>query len=191
MKNNKSKIKCLECGKLFSSIGYHIKKHDLTSQEYLIRHPNAQLSADDVVNKIKEKSVERYKSAEFRKKVGKRTFDFIKNKDLKSLLQRDYKSAKTCLENELWKPSIVLYGSIIEAILIEINPKAKTFSDALELAKENSQISEKEYHKIHMVRNLRNYVHLHEELEEQGDINEYWARTFADICEKIIKRFGM
>lgn len=190
MKNDKSKIKCLECGKFYSSIGYHIKRHNLTSKDYLIRHPKAKLSADDVVNKIKEKSVERYKDAEFRKKVGKRTFDFIKNKDLKSLLQRDFKSAKTCLDNELWKPSIVLYGSIIEAVLIEIT-KAKTFNDALELAKKNDIISEKEYHKIHMIRDLRNFVHLHKELEEQEEINDYWARTFADICEKIIKRFGI
>ena len=40
-----------------------------------------------------------------------------------------------------------------------------------------------------MVRDLRNFVHLHKELSEREEINEYWSKTFADICESIIKRF--
>ena len=43
--------------------------------------------------------------------------------------------------------------------------------------------------KIHIIRNLRNFVHLHQELSEGEEINEYWAKTFADICESIIQRF--
>ena len=46
-----------------------------------------------------------------------------------------------------------------------------------------------ENHKIHIIRDLRNYVHLHKELLEDGEINEHWAKTAADICESIIKRF--
>jgi len=123
------------------------------------------------------------------KKFGRRTFDFIKNKELKKLLQRDYTSAKTCLGNKLWKPCIILYGSIIEAILIEMLKGKRTFSEALESAYKNKVIPEQDYHKIHIVRDLRNYVHLHKELKEKKDINEYWARTFSDICESIIKKF--
>ena len=124
-----------------------------------------------------------------KKKFGKRTFDFVKNKELKWLLQRDYKSAKVCLKNNLWKPCIILYASIIEAVLIEKFPKVKTFAEALEKAWQGKFISEQDYHKIHIVRDLRNYVHLHKELKEKRDINEYWAKTFSDICEVIIKRF--
>lgn len=125
---------------------------------------------------------------DYRAVVGRRTFDFINNKRLKILLQRDYKSAKTCLINQLWKPAIILYGSIIEAILRE-NTKTKGFDSALKKSLENKLISEKEFHKIHIVRDLRNFVHLHKELSEGEEINEYWARTFSDICESIIKRF--
>lgn len=190
MSNNNPKIKCLECGKYFESIAYHIKTHDLIPREYLIKHPKAKIFSEDYINKLKKGVAERFGDSDFRKKLGKRTFDFIKNKDLKSLLQRDYKSAKACLNKALWKPSIILYGSIIEAILIEMNPKEKTFNDALKSAKSSNIISEKEYHKIHMIKYLRNFVHLHKELEEQEEINNYWARTFADICETIIKRFS-
>lgn len=124
-----------------------------------------------------------------RQKVSSRTFDLIDNKKLIPLLQRDYKSAKICLENSLWKPSIILYGSIIEAILTEKHPEAADFYGALENAYKNGDISEKEYHKIHIIRDLRNFVHLHKELAEGEEINEYRAKTFADICESIIKRF--
>lgn len=125
------------------------------------------------------------------KKFGRRTFDFIKNKELFALLQRDYKYAKVCLENNLWKPSIILYASIIEAILIEKlkSHKVPTFEQALEKAKAENIVSEQDYYKIQIVRDLRNYVHLRKELKEKKDINEYWAKTFADICESIIKRF--
>jgi len=131
------------------------------------------------------------KKIDSNKKFGRRTFDFIKNKDLFGLLQRDYKSAKVCLKNKLWKPIIILYASIIEAILIEKlqSKEVTTFAQALERAKAKSIVSEQDYHKIHIVKDLRNYVHLHKELKENRDINEYWAKTFADICESIIKRF--
>ena len=76
----------------------------------------------------------------------------------------------------------------IDRTNIKLTKKAN-FANALELAWKKKIISEQDYHKIHIVRDLRNYVHLHKELEERREINEYWARTFSDICESIIKRF--
>jgi hypothetical protein len=155
-------------------------------------HPHALVRGATSIlesNFMKKKKRNKGQKLESRKKFGRRTFDFIKNKDLKKLLQRDYTSAKVCLKNRLWKPCIILYASIIEAILIEMFKKKKTFVEALELGWKNNIISEQDYHKIHIVRDLRNYVHLHKELKEKKDINEYWAKTFSDICESIIKRF--
>lgn len=86
------------------------------------------------------------KKLESRKKFAKRIFDFIKDKELKWLLQRDYKSAKVCLKNNLCKPCIILYTSIIEAILIEILkkfPRVKTFADALEEAERRRSFQKK------------------------------------------------
>jgi hypothetical protein len=181
-----------QCGKSFSTLTTHIKRaHGLSSDEYINRFPGAKLISDEYRKKASGSAKNRFLlDPTMRKKVASRTFDFIKNKKLAALLQRDYKSAKTCLQHSLWKPSIILYASIIEAILQEKHPAAKNFYSVLEIAYKNKDISEKEYHKIHIIRDLRNFVHIHEELSEGAEIDESWAKTFADICESIIKRFN-
>lgn len=189
MKEEKGKIKCLECGKSFGNLGMHLTVHNLDSKSYHIKHPGAPITSEKYIQTHKEHARIRYQSKEFRKKVGRHTFDFLKNKDLKSLLQRDYRSAKVCLNKELWKPSIILYASIIESILIEMTNE-KSFENSLKKALTNKIISEKDYYKINLVRDLRNFVHIHKELKEGSEINDYWAKTFADICESIIKRFN-
>lgn len=193
-KTHTEKVKCKmpRCGRGFPTLATHIKRsHNLSSAEYLKRFPGARLSSEEYRKKVSNSARNRFlKDPTLREKVASRTFDFVKNKKLTPLLQRDYKSAQACLKNLLWKPSIILYGSIIEAILIEKYPRAKDFYNALEVAYKNKDISEKEYHQIHIVRDLRNFVHLHKELSEDSEINEYWAKTFADICESIIKRFN-
>jgi|SRR3989344_2620706 len=187
----KEKIECQECHDLFTNITTHlIRKHGLSAKEYVSKYPGAKLVSDAFRTMQSQQMKTRYQRGDLdsRAIAGSRTFDFINSKELRLLLQRDYKSAKVCLVHKLYKPCIVLYGSIFEAILIE-KTHEKTFSDSLEAAYKDNDISEKEYHKIHIVRNLRNFVHLHKELSEGEEINEYWAKTFADICESIIKRF--
>lgn len=186
------KVKCKICGKLFSTLTTHIQRtHNLSNQDYLRQFPDEILISDEYRKKASLAAKARFaEDPLMRKKVAIRTFDFVKNKKLAPLLQRDYKSAQVCLKNSLWKPCIILYGSIIEAILLEKNVEAKNFYDAIENAFNKKEISEKEYHQIHIVRDLRNFVHLHKELLESSEINEYWARTFADICESLIGRFN-
>jgi hypothetical protein len=187
------KIKCLICGKYYKRLtGSHIEKiHNLSREEYLKRFPKAKLCSDEFKKKQSKMIKRLYKKKELnlRKKVGGRTFDFIKDKKLKIILQRDYTSAKKCLKYQLWKPCIVLYGSIIEAVILEYSPKAKNYYGALKATLDKKIISEIDYHKINIIRDLRNYVHLHKELSENIAIDEYWAKTFSDICESIIKRF--
>jgi len=187
---NEDKIQCQECKKYFGNLGMHLRTHDLTSREYQKKYPGALITSEEYDKKHRENMLARYKNpdANFYKKAGQRTFDFVPNKDLRGKLQRDYRDAKICLENELWKPSIILYGSIIEAILIE-KTTAKTFATAIDQALDKKIISEKQYYKIQIVKNLRNFVHIHEELREKEEINDYWARTFGDICESIISYF--
>jgi len=184
-------VKCKICGSEFPTLVAHVKrKHNLSTAEYLKQFPNSKICSDEYRRKTSESMKAKFaKDPAMRVKVASRTFDFVGNKELALLLQRDYKSAKICLKNLLWKPSIILYGSIIEAILKEQYPRKKEFYDIIEKAYKDKIISEKEYHKIHIVRDLRNYVHIHKELSEKSEINEYWARTFADICEAVIRRF--
>ena len=185
------KVKCKVCGESFSTLATHInRKHNLSSIEYTKRFPGAKLISDEHREMLSTSVKERFiKDPTLRTRVASRTFDFIKDIKLVPLLQRDYRSAQICLKDELWKPSIILYGSLIEAILIDKYPEAKDFHNALEIAHKNVDISEMENHKIHIIRDLRNYVHLHKELAEDAEINEHWANTAADICESIIKRF--
>lgn len=180
------------CPRSFSTLTTHInRKHKLTVAEYLKRFPNAKVLSDEHRKMLSNTAKNRFlEDPTMRKKVASRTFDFVKDRKLTPLLQRDYKSARICLKNKLWKPSIVLYGSIIEAVLMEKYPNAKDYYNAIDIAYSKKDISEKEYHKIHIIRDLRNFVHLHKELSEGAEIDESWARTFANICESIIKRFG-
>jgi len=184
-------IKCRICGNKFSTLITHINRaHGISSREYKRRFPKSELITNEFRKNQSSSAKSRFLSDPLlRQKVASRTFDFINNKKLTPLLQRDYKTAKTCLVNKLYKPSILLYGSLIEAILMEKHQKANNFFQAIEIAYKTKDISEKEYHKIHLVRDLRNFVHLHKELSEGAEINDYWAKTFADICESIIKRF--
>ena len=185
------KVQCKICKKSFPALAAHINRiHELTSAEYLHRFAGAKLSSDDYRKRVSNSAKQRFlEDPTMRKKVASRTFDFIKNKKLTPLLQRDYKSAKICLEKSLWKPSIILYGSIIEAILIEKYPKAKDFFYALKFAHADGAITDIENHKIHIIRDLINLVHLHKELSEDSEIDEHWAKTAAVICESIIRQF--
>lgn len=191
MNESNDKVKCKICGECFPVLATHItRRHKMTTQEYLKKYSGAKLSSEKYKKKVSDTAKRRFQEdPTLRKRVSSRTFDFINDKKLMALLARDYKSAAVCLSNSLWKPSIILYSSIIEAILIAKHPKARDFYNALEVAYKSRDISEKEYHKIHIIRDLRNFVHLHKELSEGSEINEYWARAFADICVSIIKRF--
>jgi len=188
----KVKCKIKGCKESFPTLVAHLKKkHNLSPAEYLKRFPDEKVVSDAYRKRISNSAKKRFlNDPTLRKKVASRTFNFVKNKKLTSLLQRDYKSAKICLKNNLWKPSVILYGSIIEAVLIEKSLKSKSFNTSLKFAYEKGIITEIESHKIHIIRDLRNYVHLHKELSEDSEIDEHWAKTAAAICESIIKRFN-
>jgi len=161
-------------------------------REYRIKHPGAATASDSFLKKQSEDKIRQY-STGLREKVGKRTFDFIGDSELKKILQRDLKSAKTCLTQKLWKPCIFLYAAIIEAILKEMHPaKDKNgikFKKVIDWAKEQKAITESDYHKVHVIRNLRNYIHIHLELKDKPEIDENWAKVFARVCESVIKHF--
>ncbi|MFH1192108.1 MAG: MucR family transcriptional regulator [bacterium] len=184
-------IECLECGKFFKKLSGHLEPiHKMTVKEYLKKYPSAKTSSNAFIEQQRADKKRQYQddNLNLRQKVGSRTFDFIKDKELKKILQRDYGMAKKCLKFELWKPCIILYGAIIEAVLID-KTGGKKFEEAIEEALTKKIITKNNYHKINIIRDLRNYVHLHKELKEKTEINSDWARTFADICESIIKHF--
>lgn len=187
-----TKIECRVCHKKFTNMTTHLlKEHKLNKKDYQLKYPGAKVVSDTFREWQRNRMKKLYESddVDYRKIAGSRTFDFVENQKLRLLLQRDYQSAKKCLQNKLWKPTIILYGSLIEAVLRE-STGAETFEAALDGALQNGVISEREFHQMHVVRDSRNFVHLHKELSE-GEIkiiNDYWAKTLSDICESLIKR---
>ncbi|KKP67717.1 MAG: hypothetical protein UR68_C0028G0042 [Candidatus Roizmanbacteria bacterium GW2011_GWA2_35_19] len=169
-----------------------VVKHKLNKKDYQLKFPEAKVVSDTFREWQKNRMTKLYKSidVDYRKIAGSRSFDFVSNQKLRLLLQRDYQYAKKCLQSKLWKPAIILFGSLIEAILRE-STKTNTFETALDKALNDKIISEIEFHKLHVVRDSRNYVHLHKELSEGETkiINDYWAKTLSDICESLIKKF--
>lgn len=187
-----SKIECLVCQKKFTNMATHlVKEHKLSKKDYQLKYPGAKVVSDAFREWQRNRMKKLYESddIDYRKIAGSRTFDFVNNQKLRLLLQRDYQYAKKCLQNKLWKPAIILYGSLIEAILRE-STITDTFETALDRALSNATISEIEFHQMHVVRDSRNFVHLHKELSEGGIriINDYWAKTLSDICESLIRR---
>jgi hypothetical protein len=190
-RQNQSFLKCQICDKRFPVLATHINRaHKRTAADYLKQFPGSKFTTIEYREKQSLSAKSRFiQNPKLRKIVASRTFDFIKNVELRTLLSRDYKTAKNCLINDLWKPSIILYGSLIEAILRE-RTETNSFSAALDVALSKKIISETEFHQIHVVKDSRNFVHLHKELEDGVKvINDYWAKTLSDICESLIKRF--
>lgn len=169
-----------------------VKEHKLNKESYQLKFPGAKVVSDTFRQWQKNRMTKLYSSGDidYRKIAGSRAFDFVTNQKLRLLLQRDYQYARKSLHYKLWKPAIILYGSLIEAVLRE-STKASTFELALDKALNDKTISEIEFHKLHVVRDSRNYVHLHKELSEGETkiINDYWAKTLSDMCESLIKRF--
>ena len=186
-----NKIECKECGTKFSTLTTHLKRtHDLKAEQYLRKYPGSKLVSDAHREKQRLSAKTRIQAdpIKYSATVASRMFDFIDNKELEGLLKRDYRSAKLCLEYQLWKPAIILYSSLLEAILIK-KTREKKFYNALEAAYRNKDITETEYHKVHIIKEMRNFVHLYKELSWKTEPNEYWAKTIADMCESIIDRF--
>ncbi len=169
-----------------------VRVHGLTKKDYQVKFPGAEVVSDSFREWQKNRMATLYKSDEidYRKIAGSRAFDFVSNQKLRLLLQRDYQYARKCLHNKLWKPAIILYGSLIEAVLRE-NTNTDTFELALEKSLKDRTISGIDFHKLHVVRDSRNYVHIHKELEESESkiINDYWAKTLSDMCESLLKKF--
>lgn len=120
-------------------------------------------------------------------------FNFV-SENLKSILRRDYKDAEFCYMNKRWKPAIVLYGSVLEAVLTYVvkeqdeadvnkirnkinssrlrdkrriprNLEKYTFSDMIDVA-EGLGIITSELGKADWIRKYRNLIHPAVELRQ-------------------------
>lgn len=117
----------------------------------------------------------------------KRLFNFIQDKKIRGILTRDYAFAEICKKQEMFKPAIVLYGSIIEEILREILGSEKPFSELIVEARQKDFVKPPLARKIDFVRDFRNYVHIFLEIDEDFDPTEDIASVASEVCKSLIK----
>ena len=125
-------------------------------------------------------------------------FEFINDSKFKKMLVRDKKELDKCYQNELYKSTIVLSGSIIEALLVDFlimyenreenieKLYKKTLYDLIEIAKENNLISEKTEKLSHVVRNYRNLIHSGREYRLKEKVDEEHANVAYNLLGIII-----
>jgi hypothetical protein len=131
-----------------------------------------------------------------KKEIGfasKGVLRWIKNKNLQQTIRRDYAAAQICEEEGLFKPAIILYAGILEALLrykIDEN-KYEEFAILIEKSSELKLIRQEQANHMHTIRDFRNYVHIYKEINADLEIiNEGIAQLSRQLCDSIIKTFG-
>ncbi|MFA6436806.1 MAG: hypothetical protein WC242_01635 [Candidatus Paceibacterota bacterium] len=147
-------------------------------------------------------------------------FEFILNKKLNHILNRDFSDAEKALKEGLFKSAVVLYGGIIEAVLLyfllsKVNDK--NFRKELKkipMKDKNKKEIKSYYKKIkklnfnqlikyanqlniildpsvsNTIRDFRNFIHIFKELERLFVINKSNAKTAGDFTKNIIDDFN-
>lgn len=123
--------------------------------------------------------------------IGKRgILKWIKDENLQKIIRRDYATAQICEENKLFKPAIILYAGLLEALLrYKINKdKQEEFIDLIEKALQINLISQTQASHMHTVRDFRNYIHIYKELSADLEIiNEGIAKLCRQLCDSIME----
>lgn len=126
-------------------------------------------------------------------------FDFISDNNFKELLTRDYLELKKCIEHKCIKSTLVLSGSIIEAILTEyflqFPPTGKTESqimnstlnDLLSWAISENVISSKEKDLAGVVKDYRNLIHPGREIRKGEKFSEETANISVSVLKIIVE----
>jgi hypothetical protein len=122
--------------------------------------------------------------------IGKRgILKWIKDENLQKIIRRDYATAQICEESKLFKPAIILYAGLLEALLrYKINKdKQEEFIDLIEKALQMKLISPTQASHMHTVRDFRNYIHIYKELSADLEIiNEGIAKLCRQLCDSIM-----
>jgi len=131
-------------------------------------------------------------------------FTYVGSSKLRSLLQRDYRELLRALNSKCWKAAVVLSGGLIEALLMDQlhrvaqtahtalsapkkNPDILTwrFIDLINVAVEVGIVSKGAEKLSHSVRDYRNLVHLHKELEDALGADEHEAKIAFNVLNLI------
>ncbi|WP_202711074.1 tetratricopeptide repeat protein [Sporosalibacterium faouarense] len=144
-------------------------------------------------------------NVELKKKIGS-----IKNSDFKIMIERDVRENFVAIMSKSWKSSLVLSGSIIEALVmdklrecnikkydVQFRDKSKSkkvetmgLNELLFVAKEERLMTHELYHHSQAIRGYRNLVHPAVEERKSKDtpqVTEHNAKLAWDVMRKVIK----
>lgn len=123
--------------------------------------------------------------------IGRRQIlKWIKDENLHKIIRRDYATAQICEENRLFKPAIILYAGVLEALLRYkiCTDKQEEFGTLIEKALQIKLIGPTQASHMHTVRDFRNYVHIYKELSANIEIiNEGIAKLCRQLCDSILE----
>lgn len=131
---------------------------------------------------IKKTRLQREKISVGRKGV----FQWIEDKDLSALLVRDFATANINFDDGLIKPAIILYAGILEAVLKYQLRKDDTFESLIDGAGKKKIIEEISVHRLHTLRDFRNYIHLHRELKHDFELTIGIAQLAQETCISVV-----
>ena len=126
-------------------------------------------------------------------------FDFIADPKFKSLLVRDFAELQVCINNEVTKSSLILSGSIIEAILLEFFthnlPEGISSGKLLKMsltelineAEKIKLISQKSKDLSTVVKNYRNLIHPGREVRTNEEFDFETAIVSFSLVKIILK----
>jgi len=140
----------------------------------------------------KSKSIKDKKIKEDNKEINEfqSLLELLKNDRLKSILLRDYHDAQWCLNNNLWKPCVILCGGILEGVFqVEFNMENEpNLESMINKAKQDGILPrESDKNLAHAVRLFRNYVHINKELKENHQIDDTDAIISINVVKKIFR----
>jgi hypothetical protein len=136
--------------------------------------------------------------------IATKDFTFIKNVELRQILERDYIEVQKALISQSWKSAIILAGSSLEAILLDLltqketqarsAKKAKAGSidrwdlvDLINVAVELQLISDGASRLSDPVRQYRNLVHPGNEIRQRLKIGKEEATIAFNILELVCR----
>lgn len=114
--------------------------------------------------------------------------NFIQDQKTKSILTRDYAYAEICKEQGMFKPAIILYGSIIEEILRYILKSEDNFSKLINKAQDKKLIEASLIRKIDFIRDFRDYVHIFLEIRGDFEPKKEIASIASEVCNSLCKK---
>lgn len=127
-------------------------------------------------------------------------FDFIHEKKFKTILERDYEELSNCISVQASKATLILSGSIVEAVLtdyfIENLPTGKSKNDILksnlgnllEYAESDNLITKKEKQLGIIIKDYRNLIHPGKEVRTSEEFDFETAKLSKILLDIILNK---